>query len=299
MKKKISVLFVLLFSVISQMFGANYQSDFNKYFKNKDFVNQLKTLKSWEKSSPKDAELYTCYFNYYYARSQEEVLSLTVDKPDGEALIIGDSTGKVAGYIGSQTTTDKSNFKMCIRKIDEGIALFPNRLDMRFGKIYALGQVKDWEDFTSEIIKAIKYSKDNNNNWTWTNNEIKEEGKEFFLSSLQDYQLQLYNTEDDKLLTNMRDIAIAVLEVYPNHIESLSNLSITYMVSKNYDKAIEVLLRAESLNPKDGIVLMNLAHGYKMKGDKVKSILYYEKAIEFVDDSSKEYSKKQIIELKK
>lgn len=298
MKKKISQLILLQLLVISQVFSANFQSDFSKYFKNKDFDNQLKTLKSWEKSSPKDAELYTCYFNYYYAKSREDILSLTVDKPDGEALILADSTGKVAGYIGSQTTTDKSNFKMCIRKIDEGIALYPSRLDMRFGKIFALGQVKYWDDFSSEIIKAIKYSKDNNNKWTWTNNEIKEEGKDFFLGSLQTYQLQLYNTEDDKLLTNMSDIAIAVLEIYPNHIESLSNMSITYMLSKNYDKAIEVLLRAVSLNPKDGIVLMNLAHGYKMKGDKDKSIMYYEKALEFVDINSKEYIKKQITELK-
>lgn len=253
----------------------------------------------WEESNPKDAELYTSYFNYYFAKSREEVLSLTTNEPTGEALILQDSTGKVAGYLGSEKTTDKGNFEMCLKKIDEGLSLYPNRLDMRFGKIYALGQVKDWANFTKEIIESINYSKVNSNNWTWTNNKKKEDGKEFFLGSLQDYQLQLYNTEDDKLLTNMRDIANAVLEIYPTHIESLSNLSITYMISKNYAKAIEVLLRAENINPKDGIVLMNLAHGYKMNGDKDKSIQYYMKAIEFVDAESKEYAKKQISELKK
>ena len=299
MKKKISVFFVLLLFVVNQAFSVNYQSDFKKYFDNKDFASQLKTLKLWEESNPKDAELYTSYFNYYFTKSREEVLSLTTNEPTGKALILQDSTGKVAGYIGSETTTDKGNFDMCLKRIDEGISLYPNRLDMRFGKIYALGQVKDWDNFTKEIIESINYSKVNSNNWTWTNNEKKEDGKEFFLGSRQDYQLQLYNTEDDKLLTNMRDIANAVLEIYPTHIESLSNLSITYMISKNYDKAIEVLLRAENLNPKDGIVLMNLAHGYKMKGDKDKSIQYYMKAIEFVDAESKEYAKKQISELKK
>lgn len=299
MRKKSLLLFVFPFLIIGQVISADYQSDFSKYFKSKDFDNQLRILKLWETSNPNDAELYTCYFNYYYAKSREEIVTLSVEKPDGGSYALEDSTGKIAGYIGSQMTTDTSNFMLCIKKIDEGIALFPNRLDMRFGKIYALGQVKYWDNFTKEIVKSIRYSKDNNNKWTWTNNKNKEDGKEFFLGSIQDYQSQLYKTNDDKLLSNMRDIALEILEIYPNHIESLSNLSITYMISKNYDKAIEALLRAENLDPKDGIVLMNLAHGYKLKGDKVRSIQYYEKAIEFVDSDAKEFAKKQISDLKK
>ena len=299
MRKITLVAFVFSFLIIGQLESADYQSEFNKYFKSKDYDNQLRILKLWESSNPNDAELYTCFFNFYYAKSREELLTLTVEKPDGESLAFADSTGRVAGYIGSQITTDTDNFTLCIKKIDEGIAHYPNRLDMRFGKIYALGQVKDWDNFTKEIVESIKYSKTNNNNWTWTNNEKKEDGKEFFLGSLQDYQLQLYNTEDDKLLPKMRDIAIAVLEIYPTHIESLSNLSITYMISKDYDKAIDVLIRAENLNPKDGIVLMNLAHAYKMNGKKDKAITYYTKAIGFVDAQSKEFARKQISELKK
>ena len=61
-----------------------------------------------------------------------------------------------------------------ISVIDEGINKFPNRLDMRFGKIYALGQLENWELFTEEVIRTVKYSKINNNKWTWTNNQPKE-----------------------------------------------------------------------------------------------------------------------------
>ena len=48
----------------------------------------------------------------------------------------------------------------------------------------------------------------------------------------------------------MRKIANKVLEIYPNHIESLSNLSITYLLTGEYDKGIEPLLQAEKINPK-------------------------------------------------
>jgi tetratricopeptide (TPR) repeat protein len=170
---------------------------------------------------------------------------------------------------------------------------------MRFGKIYVLGQIADWDKFTSEIIKTVNYSSTNDNKWTWTNNEKQEEGKEFFLTSLQDYQVQLYDTQDNNLLVYMRNIANEILKYYPNNIESLSNLSVTYLLTGEYDKGIEPLLKAEKLNPKDYIVLANIAQGYKLKGDKKKAIEYYEKTAENGDESVKEFAFEQIKDLKK
>mgnify|MGYP003380295723 CR=1 FL=1 len=69
-----------------------------------------------------------------------------------------------------------------------------------------------------------------------------------------------YNTENDDLLDNMKRIAETVLKYYPDHIESLSNLSIVFMLQKQYDKALEPLLKAEKLNPKDYIVSVSYTH---------------------------------------
>jgi tetratricopeptide (TPR) repeat protein len=96
----------------------------------------------------------------------------------------------------------------------------------------------------------------------------------------------------------MGAIANEVLKFYPDHIESLSNLSITYLITEQYDKAIEVLLKAEKLAPTDAIVLGNIAQGYKLNGDKKRAIEYYEKAIKYADPVQVEYSRQQIKELK-
>jgi tetratricopeptide (TPR) repeat protein len=235
----------------------------------------------------------------HFNKSRAEVMTLTTDVPNGEKLVISDSTGKVAGYLGSQLSFNIDEVNKGLEKIDEGIKRYPNRLDMRFGKIYTLGEIKDWDNFTKEIIEAVRYSKVNENQWTWTNNVKKKDGKAMFLGSLQDYQLQLYNLGVDSLLIHMKDIALEILKIYPDHVESLSNLSITYMMTNEYDKAIDVLLRAETFAPKDSIVLMNVAHAYKMKGDIKSSIEYYKKALKFGDKEAKEYAKQQISELEK
>lgn len=294
--KKISFLIIILLTQIG--FCQNFQSEFLKYCETKDTLNQLKILKEWEKTNPNDPELFTSYFNYHFSKSKKEIIALTTNQPNGQSLVLKDSLNKTAGFLGSEIQYENSELQKGINKIDEGIKNYPNRLDMRFGKIYVLGQTKDWQKFTSEIVKTIRYSSKNKNNWIWTNNQTKKNGEKFFLSALQDYQLQLYNTGDNKLLDNMREISNEVLAHYPNHIESLSNLSITYLLTKEYDKALHPLFKAEKLNPKDHIVLLNIAQAYKLKGEKQKAIEYYEKSVEFGDERTKKYAKEQITKLK-
>lgn len=295
-----SILTILTFSLLSGICsGQDFHTEFVRYFQQGDSSKQLETLKKWEKADPKNPELLTSYFNYYFLQSRQEFVSLTTTQPDGESLSLQDSTGKTAGFLGSQVSYNQQTLKKAFDKIDQGITLYPNRLDMRFGKIYAYGYLEDWEPYTNEIIKTIRYSSANNNEWMWTNNEKKTNGKDLFLSSLQDYQLTLYNTGDDKLLLNMRTIAEETLKYYPDHVASLSNLSITYLLTGEYDKGIEPLLKAEKLDPTDAIVLSNIAQGYKLKGNKRMAIKYYQKTIKYADEETAAFATQQIEELKK
>lgn len=293
------ILFITIFLLTSLASGQNYQTDFNEALKKGDTTKQRELLNKWENEEPNNPELYTSYFNYYFLLSRQEVLAISNDAPEGESFSLKDSTGKTAGYLGGQTYYNPEIINKGFEKIDAGIQLYPDRLDMRFGKIYILGVIKNWDQFTDEIITTITYSSTNDNNWTWTNNERRDDGEHFFLSSLQDYQLKLYNTGDDSLLINMRKIAKEILKYYPDHIESLSNISITYLLLDEYDKGIEALLKAEKIDPTDAIVLSNIAQGYKLKGDAEMAIRYYEKVIEHGDEDISSFAQQQIEELKK
>ena len=291
--KKFFLLFVT--GILSPLvYSQDYQTQFNELFQKGNTLSQRLVLENWERDDPKNAELYTCYFNYYINHSKRELLALTNEEPDEESLVISDESNNPVGYLGSDIYYDKIEFERGIDKINKGIELYPNRLDMRFGKIYAFGLTEDWRRFTDEIIVTINYSIVNDNNWTWTNNEEVNSDANDFLLSIQDYQLQLYNTGDDDLLLNMREIALAVLKHYPDHIESLSNLSITYMVLGENDKAIEYLLKAEKLNPRDYIILGNIAEAYKRKGDTNMAAEYYQKILQYGNEKAREYANNQL-----
>lgn len=302
MNKRVTLLIFGLTLVFNQVFGQTFKQQFYEFVSKKDTLGQQQLLDKWVKSDSNDPELYIAYFNYFVKKSVKEVVTLGQNPEGNDVLQIMDkdsSKKEPVAYLYGDTYYDQNILKNGFDYIDKGLSKYPNRLDMRFGKIYLLGQIENYEKFTAEIINTIDYSHVNKNKWTWADNKPLDDPENFMLSSIQDYQLQLYNTENDNLIENMKRIAEAVLKYYPEHIESLSNISIVFMLQKQYDKALDTLLKAEKLNPKDCIVLNNIAQTYKLKGDTINAIKYYKLTIQYGDDKAKNYANGQIEELLK
>jgi tetratricopeptide (TPR) repeat protein len=135
------------------------------------------------------------------------------------------------------------------------------------------------------------------NQWKWTDNKKVENPERFFLNTIQEYVVQLYNAGDEQL-GRMRRIAQAILKYYPGNVESLSNLAITYGLEGNYDKALESLLQAEKIMPRDVIVLNNIATMYERKGDKLNAIKYFELTAKHGDKEMKDAAVKKLRALK-
>lgn len=302
MKKQTTTIILSLTFIFSQAIGQTFKEHFTELASKKDTTGQIKLFEKWEKTNSNDPELYIAYFNYYVEKSRTDIITLG-NNPKGEDVlaIMDKDTAKKnpVSYMYGDTHYNPVLLKKGFDYIDKGIMKNPTRLDLRFGKIYMYGQIEDYENYTTEVIKAIDYSEVIKNKWTWADNRQYEQTQKYFLGDIQNYVLQLYNTQDDSLLDNMKRIAEAVLKHYPDHIESLTNLSIVYLLKKDYDKALEKLLKAEQLDPKDAIVSSDIAQAYKLKGDNKNSIKYYELAIKNGDEQTIDFAKKQIEKLEK
>lgn len=290
---KLRIILALIF-VTNLTFSQNYFEKFKKFSAEKDTIQQLKILKEWESKNANDPELYTSYFNYYFSKSKTEVISISKNSNGKEGYQLKDSIGNVAGYIQPNSSYSKKYAKQGLEYIEKGILKFPKRLDMRFGKTYVLGEHENFAEFTTEIIKTIEYSNVIKNEWTWTKDKKLDDAENFMLGSIQNYVTQLYNTGNDDLLENMKNIAETILKYYPNHIESLSNVSIVHLIRKEYDKGLEYLQKAEKINPTDFVVLGNIAQAYKMKDDKVNAIKYYELVKKYGNEDAKANSVENI-----
>ncbi len=293
------ILLGLIFVFVCQFIQGqnNNYNNFISYLQRGDTLEMKALLGKWEKENPNDPELFTSYYNYYISQSRQNVLTFGQNPPkDQEVIVAKDSADKAISYLYDATIYEPIAYKKAMTYIDSGIKLFPERLDMRFGKIHILGESKDWDNFTVSIIKAVNESNKNQNNWKWTlNGPLPEKDSvNFFLSAIHDYQVVIYETGDDSLLKNMRDIALTVLKYHPDHAKTLTNVALTHMALGEGNEALPYLLKAEKLEPSDDIILTNLAHTYYLIGDIEQCIAYYEKAIEIGDEYAKRYSEERI-----
>lgn len=295
--KKLLVIFSLCL-ITATLNAQDFQTKFQELCKIKDTVAQLKLLHEWEKASPKDPELFIGYFNYYIQRSLHDVISIekTPQAKDSPQLYREGDTSHLVGYLNSHKEYKEDTLKLAVQYIDEGIKLYPNRLDMRFGKIYIVGDANYINQFVDEIVAVITYSAKNNNSWIWTNDKPVENPKSYMLTAIQDYVVKLYEMGDDQA-DNMILISETAIKYYPEHIESLTNLSIAYMIKKDLDKALDYLKRAEKISPSDDIVLMNIAFVYTEKKDTAKATEYYQKLLQSKDEGARKYAEEQIKKL--
>ncbi len=186
-----------------------------------------------------------------------------------------------------------------ISRIDSEIIAFPNRLDRWIDKIKLLGESGQYEAYTATILALMDQNEQNKSVWQWKNNAKLTNTPDFLLQYVDNFTVQLYNLEDESLHPYMDRIANRVLDSYPNHVPSLSNLAITALYRKDYETGISYLTKARSIAPTNTSVLGNLAYAYEQIGDPASAIECYETMVAHGDAQTQDYAKKQLEKLKK
>ncbi|MFD0763893.1 tetratricopeptide repeat protein [Mucilaginibacter lutimaris] len=298
MKPKLSLIVLLILCVITTVSAQDFKAKFKEIFPKGNADATLALLKQWRKAVPNDPEFYVYAYNFYAQEGLKPILSLTNDKKNNNGFEIKDKNNKVAGYLGESKSYNETLINKGFNYIDTGISKFPNRLDMRFGKVYVLGRIKNYKLFTQEIITAINYGETINYKWAWTDGKRLEDPQDFMLATVQQYVSQMFN-EGDQYMADIKSIAETVLKYHPDHVESLSDVAVYYIVNKDYKNALPLLLKAEKIKPQDDIVLNNIAYSYSLLGDKSNAIRYYELVVKYGDAENKKIATEKIAELKK
>lgn len=286
MKKNIISLAILLICGLSLM-AQNFSAEMVRAERENDTVRQAQILAQWEKQNPNDPALYYYYFDYYYSLAWNSDEILTTEKPVNKRYYeVPDSTGKVVAYL-TQGDVNKDYLAKAMEKIDKGINMFPNYLDLRLDKLYALCvDLKDWDKAEAEILKAVEYSTIINNKWYPQSMEVNEE---MFLSYIVSFENMIFSCvgselysekESEQLALRTRKIAESVLGYYPKSVDNVNIIGATYFALKDYDKALETFKKAEAMSPENAVVLLNMAVAYEEKGDKDNAIKCCNKLID-------------------
>ena len=280
---------------------ANAQNSwYDKYqacVRDSDAACLLALIEQWEKAEPASPDVYAAWFNYYIKLARDEVVTLSTTAPDDnrKALQLRDSTGVVAGYMYGVDTYNDSILQKGYQKLDTAIRLFPDRLDLPFGKVSMLFRQHLYPEVMQELRHVIDRSAENGNQWLWTLNQPLDDGEFVLKDSMQDYFVQLYDASQSDYASQLVEW---MLQLYPSDIIFRSNKASLLAISERYSEALPIYLSIYNDAPEDMIVLSNIAHIYYTLGNKKAALKYYGKLLQCGDSEMEAIAKQRIEEIK-
>ncbi len=295
--KKIIIVFILF--IISSFLFSDNKEIYLKLIEENKFDELIVHLNQWEKSEPENPEVYIGYFNYYIRKGSESGVSFDKKPKDNKKTIaiVDPKTGEAVAYLNDATFYNIEEMTKAFEYINKGLEFSPDRLDMHFGKIHLLNEIKDYKNASKSLMKVLELSISNNNKWLWSDNQKLDDGQNIFIENAQDYYEVWFNADTKESLEAIKDSSMVQVKLYPKHIFAYNNLASYYAIKKQYNKALEYSLEAEKINPKDTIVLNNIAIIFRYMNNKEQAKKYFEKIIEYGNEDEKEYARGMIKDL--
>ena len=270
----------------------NYQETYIDLFDAEKYVETLAHLQLWENAEPDNPEMFIAYFNYYIARNRFSGISIDREqKGSGPTMEITDpQTGEILGYLNDSVQYNTEDIFTAIEYLDRGLDMYPDRLDMHFGKIHILNETGYYKMAGGELFATLEISKRVNNNWAWADNGKITNGELFFVSSIQDYYRFWLNAETKEAYDQIKLCTEKQIELYPGNIYGYNYLAIYYLMNEQFQAGLEYLLQAEIIAPNDCIVLENIGRTYMNMNNNQKAEEYFRKILEVGNEQDKMYA---------
>ena len=290
MKRRV-VLFAVCLCSLMAWGQTDYCGHFQELLDKEDTVGLRTFIPEWEQKAGVSGDTYAAWYNLLVLEGTIADLQLIADTTAVAGLLMRDSLGNIVGTITGEPLYDPEKLVQAYQKIDEGIAKYPDRLDLWFGKVH----VQLLENHANDAVETLKQVVDrsviNHQKWLWTNDKsTPSEAEDFFFSTLQSYFRQLYDAQEDAV--NMAFVN-HVLRSYPENIYFLNDKAALLTAKGEKNEALKVLLQLHNLAPNDDIVVANIATLSKETGNKKQAIAFYKKLLksaneEFCNDAKRE-----------
>lgn len=273
--------------LISPISGEDNREGFLRLLRAQDFDRLAMHLQTWEKTSPRDPELFVAWYNYFLARNAKKVM-VSEATPEGPA----------AGRLYEKVVYDKEDVITAVAYLDSGLKLHPYRLDMHIGKINILGEIEDYRRQTDHILGLVAALKANSGKWKWgLYNQPREDLDMVCQRDIQNrlYKFMMLGTPE--LQEYVQQISSRMVALFPRNIWYHNDLAWAYFMQKDYPKALRSFHAAEAIDPNDELVQRNIAQCYLFAGDKPNALRYARKLTNAKNPEIRKWAATQVAEL--
>jgi tetratricopeptide (TPR) repeat protein len=275
-----------LFAPLSRANGEDYAARYKQLQEQKAADTQVAPfLNEWREKAPNDPEAWVASANHYFNKRQVMISR----KPPGKGdFSVNDAkTGKQAGSISFEQ--DKASVKHAAALLQEATTKFPDRLDIWCGLAFIDQESGDFDGEVSTLRKMAAYARDHPAELKWLQGEkLPASPDQFIPDKLHSYALYYEKKEDPEGDERFMQIAMFSTEQFPNHPYGFNDVAMYYSLQNDNGKTREWLEKANKIDPKDTLVLMNLGKVSLKLGDRAGAQKYYHEVVKV--DPNGEYA---------
>ena len=265
----------LLFVSIALAAEQDYAARFKELRERKADAQIEPLLNEWREKRPNDPDAWITSANYYF--NQRQVM-ISRKKPQKGDFSLTDKTGKQAGSISFES--DEAATKRAADLLQQATTKFPDRLDIWCGLAFVYQESGDFDSEFSTLQRMVSYARDHLAQLRWLNGEnLPEPADHFIPGKLHSYGMyyeKKENPEDDKRFLK---IATFAAEQFPGHPYAFNDVALYYSIAGDNAKTREWLEKANRINPKDTLVLMNLGQICSKLGDDRDARKWYQEVL--------------------
>ena len=265
----------LLFVSIALAAEQDYAARFKELRERKADAQIEPLLNEWREKRPNDPDAWITSANYYF--NQRQVM-ISRKKPQKGDFSLTDKTGKQAGSIAFES--DEAATKRAADLLQQATTKFPDRLDIWCGLAFVYQESGDFDSEFLTLQRMVSYAREHLAQLRWLNGEnLPEPADHFIPGKLHSYGMyyeKKENPEDDKRFLK---IATFAAEQFPDHPYAFNDVALYYSIAGDNAKTREWLEKANRIDPKDTLVLMNLGQICSTLGDNRSARKWYQEVL--------------------
>lgn len=231
-------------------------------------------LDNWAKVDSTDYKLLLARFDFYFTKAKS---SAVVTRPDKKylgmspVLTLKDSTGNDVNYYQVDVFDDEL-YGRAVKEVDKAIALYPDKIDLRFLKANAyIAYEKESPDMAlAFLLDLAQKDAQRKEPWHYGDSEVE---KGFFEDAMLEYCVSFYAIGSPQSYEAFRVLSERMLELHPGSLEYTNNIGTYHMVAKeDYKMALKYydkVLKKDSDNYtalKNGMIAARKLKNTKLEG---------------------------------
>ena len=238
-------------------------------------------LDEWRAQKPNDPDAWITSANYYF--SQRQVMISTKKPQKGDFSLTDKKTGKQAGSISFEA--DQAAIKRAAELLEEATKKFPDRLDIWCGLAFINQESGNFDGEFSTLKSMVAYARDHPSELKWLKGQnLPQPPDQFIPEKLHSYGLYYEKKENPENDKRFLQVATFSTEQFPNHPYAFNDVAMYYSVMGDNAKTREWLEKANKIDPKDTLVMVNLGRICSEMGDKSGAQKWYEEALKAEPD---------------